>query len=544
MTNPTVFLLDNFDSFTYNLVDEFRSRDCEVLVYRNSVPAPTIFEKMTQAQSAGKNPILVISPGPGTPDEAGCLLELIGLCRGKFPIVGICLGHQAICQFYGGTIGQAPEILHGKSSLIEHNGEGPFAGMPSPMPFARYHSLIATKVPDKLEIIARYKSIPMAVMNRADRVIGYQFHPESVMSPRGSELLRRTFDFLLNGDNRASVRDILAELYSGKNLSSAQTKQLFSEIIRGNVEPNVLAAALTAMKVSGETPEEITGAAEALIANARAFPRPDYAFCDIVGTGGDGVGTINISTTAAFVAAACGVKVAKHGNRSVSSKSGASDMLNALGLKTTISPTKARECLDRFGFCFLLAPLYHSGMRFAGPVRSALKTRTIFNVLGPLINPARPTFTLIGVYSPTLLRTVAEVLRRLGYTRAMVVHGSGLDEVTLSGTTQVAELAADGSIREYEISPETFGLPTFPLESVLGGDPEENRRITESILRGNGAEAHNAAVAANVAPLLYMNGNAATLREGTQIALEKIASGQAWTLAQQIISFTLEGIAD
>lgn len=543
-TKPTVFLLDNFDSFTYNLVDEFRSADYDVLVYRNSVPAEAIFEKMKQAKAAAKNPILVISPGPGTPDEAGCLLQLIGLCRGVFPIVGICLGHQAICQAYGGTIGQAPEILHGKSSLIEHNGEGPFAGMPSPMPFARYHSLIATKVPDKLEIIARFKGIPMAVMNRSDRVVGFQFHPESVMSPHGSELLRRTFEFVLNGDDRESVTDVLGVLLGGTRLTKAQTKVLFSEIIRGNVDQTTLGAVLTAMKVLGETPEEIAGAAEALIANARPFPRPEYAFCDIVGTGGDGVGTINISTTSAFVAAALGVKVAKHGNRSVSSKTGASDLLNALGLKTTISPTKARECLDRFGFCFLLAPLYHSGMRFAAPVRAALKTRTIFNVLGPLINPAQPTFTLIGVYAPELLRPMAEVLAKLGYTRATVVHGNGLDEVTLSAPTLVAELAADGTIREYEISPETFGLPSFPIESVLGGNPEENRKITENILRGNGSDAHNAAIAANVAPLLYMNGNAATLKEGAQAALEMIASGKAWTLAQEIISFTLEGAAD
>lgn len=533
MKEHTIFILDNFDSFTYNLVDEFRGDGYEVNIYRNSVPAETVFRKMTQA----KNPILVISPGPGTPDEAGCLLRLIALCHRKFPIIGICLGHQAICRYYGGIIGAAPEIVHGKSSLIEHSGDGPFAGMPSPLPFARYHSLAATKVPESLEVIAHFKKIPMAVMNRADRVVGFQFHPESIMSPHGSELLKKTVTLLAKEECRGNTQAILNALYAGEKLSANRTKELFGEIIRGNVEPAVLASALTALKLSGETPEEITGAAAALIENARPFPSPDYEFCDIVGTGGDGLGTINISTTSAIVAATCGVKVAKHGNRSVSSKSGSSDLLGAFGVKTAIPPAAARECLDRFGFCFLLAPFYHSGMRFAMPVRQAMKTRTIFNVLGPLINPARPTFTLLGVYSPTLVRPIAETLKELGYRRAMVVHGDGLDEVSVSGKTRVAELR-DGKIADYEISPEDFGIPAFPRESVLGGNPEENRAITESILRGNGSAAHNAAIAVNVAPLLYMNGNAATLKDGAQIALAMLASGEAWKRMREIVEFT------
>lgn len=534
MKPRNIFILDNFDSFTYNLVDEFRSAGHNVSIYRNSVPAETIFRKMRETE----NPILVISPGPGNPDEAGCLLPLIGLCCKKFPIIGICLGHQAICRFYGGVVGPAPEIMHGKSSLITHTGTGPFEGMPNPLPFARYHSLAATVVPAALEVIAQFNGVAMAVMNRADRVVGFQFHPESVMSPRGSELLRKTLELVADDSRHADVHKFLDALYAGKNLSAAETQELFSEIIRGNVEPATLAAILTSLKLKGETPEEISGAAAALTANARLFPRPDYEFCDIVGTGGDGVGTINISTTAAFVAAACGVKVAKHGNRSVSSKTGASDLLKTFGLKIDAAPEISRECLDRFGFCFLFAPLYHGGMRYAAPVRQAMKTRTIFNVLGPLINPAHPTFILLGVYSPTLVRPIAEVLKHLGYRRAMVVHGNGLDEISVSGKTLVAELFPDGEIREYALSPEDFGLPAFPQESILGGNPEENRSITENILRGNGQPAHNAAIAANAAPLLYMNGNAATLEEGAKIAAEKLASGKVFDLAREIFDFS------
>lgn len=529
----TIFLLDNFDSFTYNLADEFRSAGHDVRIYRNSIAAEKIFGKMKEAE----NPILVISPGPGTPDEAGCLMRLIALCHRKFPIVGICLGHQAICRFYGGDVVPAPEIMHGKSSLISHTGTGPFEGMASPLPFARYHSLAATHVPATLEILAQYDGTTMAVMNRFDRVVGFQFHPESIMSPDGSELLRKTLDLVSAESRRADVQAVLNRLYS-RNLSSEETRELFSEIVRGNVEPAALAAILTALKFKGETPEEICGAAQALAENARAFPRPDYAFCDIVGTGGDGAGTINISTTAALVAASCGVKVAKHGNRSVSSKSGSSDLLNAFGMKTTIPAAAARECLDRFGFCFLFAAYYHEGMRYAAPVRQVMKTRTIFNVLGPLINPAHPTFILLGVYSPALVRPIAETLKRRGLRHAMVVHGNGLDEISVSGKTQCAELLPDGKIREYELSPSDFGVPAFPPESVFGGNPEENRKITEAILRGNGTEAHNAVIAANTAPLLYMNGNVATLAEGAKLALATLASGKAWELAREITRFT------
>ncbi|MCR5183182.1 MAG: anthranilate phosphoribosyltransferase [Opitutales bacterium] len=527
-----IFLLDNFDSFVYNLVDEFRSyENTNVFVYRNSVPAEYIFEKM----QAAKNPVLVISPGPGMPDEAGCLLRLVALCHRKYPILGICLGHQAICQYYGGSVVPAAEIMHGKSSLIEHSGEGPFSEMPSPLPFARYHSLVGAKLPNSLEVIAHYHDVPMAVMNRADRVLGFQFHPESIMSPRGSELLRKSLKFITREERRGNTLEILNRLYKGENLSKEQSSELFNEIISGNVDATSLAGALVALKMKGETPEEISGAADALLLHAKKFPRPDYPFGEIVGTGGDGVGTINISSTSALLAASMGVKIAKHGNRSVSSKTGSSDLLKALGIATDLSPEAARESLDRHNFCFMRAPLYHSGMRFAMPVRQSLKTRTIFNVLGPLINPAHPTFALVGVYAPSLLMPIAESLKRLGYRRAMVVYGAGLDEMAIHGETQVAELLENGEIRDYAFQPEDFGLKTFALETVLGGNPEENRVISEKILKGKGSDAQNAVIALNTGALLYLNGTAGTLAEGVARVREHILSGNAWDFVQKMI---------
>ena len=327
--------------------------------------------------------------------------------------------------------------------------------------------------------------------------------------------------------------EILEQLYAGQSLSSEQSQVFFEQVVLGEVDPIILSSLLTALKIKGETPEEITGAANALIAQAKAFPRPDYDFTDIVGTGGDGLGTINISTASAFVAAACGLKVCKHGNRSVSSKSGSSDLLAAFGVNLEMSPEVARQCLDQLNVCFIFAPQYHAGMRFAAPVRAALKTRSIFNLLGPLVNPARPDFELMGVYAPELLKPIAEVHKQLGMKRVMVVFGSGLDEVALHGETQVAELI-EGQIKEYTLTPADFGVPRYPVESILGGDAQENKIIIEKILQGKGTDAQQAAVAINVSALLVLNGKADNFKEGTQMALDMMLTGKPLQLVQQL----------
>ncbi|MEF1291755.1 anthranilate phosphoribosyltransferase, partial [Vibrio sp. M260118] len=251
------------------------------------------------------------------------------------------------------------------------------------------------------------------------------------------------------------MEQIINKLYDQESLSEQESQQLFDVIIRGELDQILMASALTALKIKGETPDEIAGAAKALLANANPFPQPDYDFADIVGTGGDGHDTINISTTSAFVAAACGLKVAKHGNRSVSSKSGSSDLLDKFGINLAMSAEDTRKAVDEIGVAFLFAPQYHSGVRHAMPVRQTMKTRTIFNILGPLINPARPNIELMGVYSKELVRPIAETMLKMGMKRAAVVHGSGLDEVAIHGETTVAEIK-DGAIHEYTVSPADF----------------------------------------------------------------------------------------
>ena len=326
---------------------------------------------------------------------------------------------------------------------------------------------------------------------------------------------------------------LLEQLYQGKSLTIEQSQAFFEEVVKGDVDPIVLSSALTALKIKGETIDETTGAANALLAQAKVFPRPDYPFTDIVGTGGDGLGTINISTASAIVAASCGLKVCKHGSRSVSSKSGSSDLLAAFGLNLDMSPEVARKCLDELNLCFIFAPAYHAGMRFAGPVRAALKTRSIFNLLGPLVNPARPDFELMGVYAPELLKPIAQVHQKLGLKRVMVVFGSGLDEVALHGETQVAELV-NGEIKEYTLTPSDFGVETYPVESIFGGTPEENKIIIEQILQGKGTNAQQAAVAINTSALLVLNGLADDFKTGATLAFEAMSSGKPLQLVNKL----------
>ncbi len=326
---------------------------------------------------------------------------------------------------------------------------------------------------------------------------------------------------------------ILESLYQGTSLTHKQSIDFFSQVVKGDIDPIILASALTALKIKGESIDEISGAALALIANAKTFPSPEYPFTDIVGTGGDGLGTINISTASAFVAAACGLKVCKHGSRSVSSLSGSSDLLSAFGINVNMPSHRARQCLDKLNICFLFAPAYHAGMRFAAPVRKALATRSIFNLLGPLINPARPKTMLMGVYAAELLVPMAKVQRRLGMQRVMVVFGSGLDEIALHDKTHVAELI-NGEIIEYTLSAQDFGMQTYPIQTLLGGTPNENKIIISLILEGKGSAPQQAAVAINTSALLVVNGLADNFKTGTKMALNMMQTGKPLHLLQQL----------
>lgn len=324
----------------------------------------------------------------------------------------------------------------------------------------------------------------------------------------------------------APVEPLIARLLDHGDLDRAEASALFAEIVEGRLPEPLMAAAFVALRFKGETSEELAGAALALRAAAKPFPAPDYLFADSCGTGGDCSGSINVSTAAGIAAAACGLPVVKHGNRSFTSKCGSADVLEALGAKLDISPPASRQILDRTGFCFLLAPAYHPGIAHAGPVRRALRVRTIMNLLGPCLNPARPRVQLLGVPHPDLLMPIAETLRALGTKRALVVHGSGLDEVAIHGFTRAVRLT-DGELETLEITPEQAGLERYSRDAIRGGEPADNARLLLDIVSGRGSDAHRSIVAINAGALLHTAGIAADLREGVALVFDAISSGKA-----------------
>jgi len=328
------------------------------------------------------------------------------------------------------------------------------------------------------------------------------------------------------------MKAILARLAQGERLAESEAESAFGQIMAGEATPAQIAGLLMAMRVRGETVAEMTGAVRAMRARMIAVEAPADAM-DIVGTGGDAAGTLNISTAAAFVVAGAGVKVAKHGNRALSSRSGAADALSALGIPVMDTPLDALpRILAEAGMVFMMAPRHHSALRHAAGPRMELGTRTIFNLLGPLANPARVKRQMTGAYAPEWLRPMAETLARLGTERAWLVHGMGLDELTLAGPSQVVALE-DGRIREFEVTPEQAGLPRAPTEALRGGDPAENAAALLALLEG-APGAYRDCVLLNAAASLVVAGRATDISTAVPIAIQAIDSGAALAVLQKL----------
>ena len=335
---------------------------------------------------------------------------------------------------------------------------------------------------------------------------------------------------------------IHARLMNGERLTQAEAHSFMGEIMAGEISGVRMAAALAALRVRGETPEEIAGFALAMRENAVHLPiSPRPLLLDVVGTGGDGAHTFNISTTSAFVVAAGGVPVAKHGNRAASSKAGSADVLEALGVNLEAEPVQVAAALDALGVGFMFARNYHPALRYAAPVRGDLAARTVFNVLGPLANPASATHLMVGVYTPALTRTLAEVLHLLGASAALVVSGvaggGNLDELSVSGTNTVAQLKG-GVVSEFTFTPEDLGLDRHPADALAGGTPAENAVITRAVLQGQGTAAQRGIVALNAGAALYLAGKTEDMKSGVNLASEIMASGVAWELLQRYAAHT------
>src|SRR5437588_96510 len=446
-----IVLIDNYDSFAFNLVHYFGELGAEVEVHRN--------DKVTSTAVIAAEPdAIVLSPGPCTPNEAGICLDLIATASPRIPILGVCLGHQAIGQVFGGKVVRAPVPVHGKLSEIKHNGSGVFRGINGPFQATRYHSLVVERA-----------SLPGKLIPNAE-----------------------TGDGLIMGMMHESLR------------------------------------------VRGETVDEITGAVTTMRAKMLSVKAPADAV-DVVGTGGDASGSYNISTCAAFIVAGCGVPVAKHGNRALSSKSGAADVLQALGVKIDLAPADVARCIAEAGIGFMFAPAHHPAMKNVGPTRVELGTRTIFNLLGPLSNPAGVKRQMVGVVARQWIEPLAQVLKNLGSEGAWVVHGSdGLDEITISGPTYVAALE-NGAVRTFEITPDELGLPRVQPEALRGGSAKENAQTLIDVLKGKRGAFRDVAVL-NAAAALMVAARAKDLKHALALAQSAIDSGEAAGRLQRLVA--------
>ncbi len=525
-------LIDNYDSFTYNVyqyLKELTEESIEVCRSDNV----TIAEIESMAPAG-----IIISPGPGRPEDAGVSVEVVRQYAGKIPILGICLGHQAIGYAFGGVVGQAKHIVHGKAGLVYHDGRGVFRAIPTPTVFTRYHSLIVKKddFPENLEVTAWSSDGEIMGLRHKEYCLeGVQFHPESMASEYGKRLLK---NFLHYKREAFPFTQNLQKIIGGTSLTKKEASEFMEEVTEGNLTSPQIAGYLTALNAKGITPDELAGCAEVLYKKARSVPitRP---LLDTCGTGGDGLGTFNISSLTALAAAACGAVVAKHGNRAVSSVSGSADFFSALGINVELSPEAAGKCIEETGFGFLFAPLYHSAMKHAAEARRDLGIQTIMNVVGPLSNPAKAEYQLIGVFSEEVCRTVAEAANLLGVKRVMAVYGrDGMDEISIEAPTRIVFIDENGEIDDFVFSPERLNVQNFKTADLRGGSPEENAGYALNIMQGKGPEAFLEAVCVNTAAALYVSGIAGSLEDGYGAARAAFAEGKVYEKYLQVLGFS------
>ncbi len=333
------------------------------------------------------------------------------------------------------------------------------------------------------------------------------------------------------------LKNAIAKLVQGQDLTFEEAYFAMNQIMSGEAEPAQIGGFLIGLRMKGETVHEIAGSAKAMIEKATKIDFNDENLIDTCGTGGDGVGTFNVSTVSAIIASSAGAKVAKHGNKAVSSKCGSADVLKELGVNIELTPEQAKICLEEIGIVFIFAPLYHTAMKYAAPVRQSLGVRTIFNLLGPLTNPANVKRQILGVFSENLTGKIASVLKELGSKHALVVHGAGgIDEISISGHTKISELK-NGEIKTYEIHPEDFGLKKWDINFVLGGDAKFNAEIIKRILDGEEGPQRDIALL-NAGSAIYVSGVANSISEGIEMAKEAIDSGRAKKKLEELITLT------
>ncbi len=536
-----ILMIDNYDSFTYNLVQEFRGLGADMEVVRND-------EIDLDGIAALTPEAIVFSPGPGNPDSAGVTLAAVREFAGKMPLLGICLGHQSIAQAFGGKIVPARRLMHGKTSPVTHDGKGIFRGVAQGFAAMRYHSLAVERatLPDCFEVSAASDDGEiMGLRHKTLDIESVQYHPESIGTPDGRRQLRNFLDHVRGRDGAsqkaatgAERQQLTEKVIDGHDLTEDESMSVFASVMTGGMPENALAALLAGFRRKGISSAELAGAARAMRSEGVHVSSGGLDPVDIVGTGGDGTGSFNVSTTAAFIAAGAGVPVAKHGNGAATSKCGAADVLSALGVNLAAPVSVVERCLREIGICFLFARNLHPAMKFAAPVRKDLAFRTVFNLLGPLTNPAGARRHVIGVYDPKLAPLFAQTLKRLGSTHALVVCGDGnLDELSPGGLTFASELK-DGSISTKLIDAGRLYGVSYPTSAIVGGNPQMNAELLLRVLRGDDRGACRAAAVENAAAVLVVGGRAPDLQSAIPLACESIDSGRAIAKLNALVEAT------
>ena len=519
-----ILLIDNYDSFVFNIKTMLAGlTNDEIAVYRN--------DKITLDEIKRLNPrAIILSPGPKHPKDSGVCLEIFK-ARLNVPVLGICLGHQALGFSFGAKIQRLKEVAHAVSSKISLVGQNElFREFPKEFSVMRYHSLEVTDLPNELEALAfSDDKVLMAMRHKSLPYYGVQFHPESYFSEYGLKIFE---NFLkLQGANKAQktepkLTNFITKLQDNQGLSTDDFAKICQIIASREYEMVQLGALLVLITEKSLDERSLSALVSNILKYSQTF-NDESEMIDIVGTGGDGFKSINVSTTTAFILATLGVKVAKHGNRAISSASGSSDVLAALKIPAFKSISEQVRVLDEQKLTFFHAPFFHSLVGEVKEVRQKLGVRTVFNVLGPLLHPNLSLkYQLMGNYHAPVHKLLIEVLRNLGRKHALVVRGNdGMDEISICDDTTIYELK-DGQIFNYTISPEQFGFKRAFHSEIVGGNAEQNAKILLDTLSGKQKGAKFDIVVLNAMFALYTANRVATPAEAKDIILDAIYSGR------------------
>ena len=541
-----ILLIDNYDSFVFNVAQYLGElTDEEVRTVRN--------DQLTLAEIRALKPSrIVLSPGPKHPKDSGICLEILKEIT-DIPILGICLGHQAFGLVHGATVKRLEIPLHGKTSVLTVTEPQSvlFKGLPQQFNVMRYHSLYVDKdtLPQELIITALSDDgVIMALQHKTKPIHSIQFHPESFFTEYGKNILKnflvgtQTAQSVQNTEEKAKAyanevfKAALKKLQENQPLGDSDFKQICAVLHSKQYDIVQLGALLVLISEKSLYPESLTAFVRNILAYSTTFAdsRP---MIDLCGTGGDGLKTINISTTVAFIVAALGVKVAKHGNRSVTSQSGSTDVLGELGIAMESNLMKQIDSLEKNGLAFFHAPFFHNLVGEVREVRQRLGIRTVFNVLGPLLHPnTKLKYQLVGLYHEPVMRLYAETLQLLGREHALVVRGNdGLDEISICDETKIVEVKGK-QILEYTIAPEMFGFKRAFHADIQGGTPTENAEILRRTLKGEERGAKADIVILNAMFALYTANVVKHPAEAKPLIEEALRSGKVWQLVSKLVN--------